>query len=71
VLKDAQRLCHSSRGYVKIGEDNAETVVIFLHGSGGGHEELANDLEELIPSEFLSLTKFIFPEASRGESLPI
>jgi predicted esterase len=67
-----------SRGYVKIGEDNAETVVIFLHGSGGGHEELANDLEEFIPSQFLSLTKFIFPEAKSrrytlfgGESLPI
>jgi predicted esterase len=66
------------RGHVKIGGENAETTVIFLHGSGGGHDDLARDLEDILSPDFLFKTQFIFPLAKErrytlfgGEPLPV
>lgn len=71
--------CFESGDHHEIGSNNAENVVIFLHGSGGGHEELAYDLKQMIHEEDMFRNiKFIFPAAKsrsytmfQGESLPI
>jgi predicted esterase len=70
--------CFQSKELHQIGNENAENVVIFLHGSGGGHDELAYDLERMISDEFFINTKFVFPAAKSrrytmfgGEYLPV
>jgi predicted esterase len=70
--------CFQSSEHHEIGNENAENVVIFLHGSGGGHGELAYDFEQMINDEFFVNTKFIFPAAKSrrytmfgGENLPV
>ena len=64
---------------ITIGNKEAKTVVIFLHGSGGGHEEIADYFECFnSTSNFLQRTKIIIPAAKSrrytlcgGEYLPV
>jgi predicted esterase len=68
----------SNQPHLTAGDENADRVIIFLHGSGGGEAELCADMLNWLPEQFCQNTHFIFPMArSRpytlcdGDAIPI